>query len=78
MQILRGNCLKNCMAANIILGVNKLRYNDDKGDLCGFIYFLEKHNLSGERVTEESAFMCCLRFHDYCYIIENEIYHVRH
>ena len=47
MQILRGNCLKNCMAANIILGVNKLRYRDDKGDLCGFIYFLEEHHLQG-------------------------------
>ena len=36
---------KDCMAANIILGVDKQRYNDGKGDPRGFIDFIEKHHL---------------------------------
>ena len=32
---------KECIAANIALAVNKLKYKDDKGDHRGFIDFLE-------------------------------------
>jgi len=36
---------KDCMAANIVLQMNKLRYKDGKGDPKGFTTFLEDVNL---------------------------------
>ena len=42
----KGSLLGNdCIAANLILQINKLRYKDGKGDPRGFISFLAKHNL---------------------------------
>lgn len=35
----------DCIAANIILQMNKLRYKDGKGDPRGFVTFLDKKNL---------------------------------
>eukprot|EP00112_Aurelia_sp_Birch-Aquarium-sp1_P020961 Seg5518.2 transcript_id=Seg5518.2/GoldUCD/mRNA.D3Y31 product="hypothetical protein" protein_id=Seg5518.2/GoldUCD/D3Y31 len=36
---------KDCVAGNIVLQVNKLRYKDGKGDPKGFVVFLESKNL---------------------------------
>ena len=36
---------KDCIAANIVLAMNKMRYKDGKGDPRGFITFLENENL---------------------------------
>ena len=35
----------DCIAANLILQINKLCYKDGKGDPRGFISYLDKHNL---------------------------------
>ena len=35
----------DCVAANLILQINKLRYKDGKGDPRGFISYLDKHNV---------------------------------
>ena len=49
MEASRGKSFgKDCIAANFILSVNKLRYKDGKGDPRGFISFLEKHHLPRE------------------------------
>ena len=37
---------KDCIAGNLVLGFNKMRYKDGKGDPKGFILFLEKENLA--------------------------------
>ena len=37
---------RDCLAANVILGMNKLRYNDGKGYLRGFVAFLDRSNLT--------------------------------
>ncbi|XP_065670114.1 uncharacterized protein LOC136088908 [Hydra vulgaris] len=36
---------RDCIAANNVLQLNKLRYEDAKGDLKGFISFLDQHKL---------------------------------
>ena len=36
---------KDCMAANIVLQMNKMRYKDGKGDPKGFVTFLDDNNL---------------------------------
>lgn len=36
---------KDCVAGNLVLGFNKMRYKDGKGDPKGFILFLEKEDL---------------------------------
>nr|XP_012563393.1 unnamed protein product [Hydra vulgaris] len=36
---------KDCIAANIVVQLNKLRYKDAKGDPKGFVTFLDQHEL---------------------------------
>ena len=36
---------KDCVAANIVLSMNKMRYKDAKGDPRGFVTFLQNENL---------------------------------
>ena len=36
---------KTLLAANCVLGMNKLRYKDGKRDSCGFVTFLGRSNL---------------------------------
>ena len=36
---------KDCIDANIVLAMNKMRYKDGKGDTRGFVTFLENENL---------------------------------
>ena len=35
----------DCMAANVVIAINKLCYKDGKGDPAGFLYFLNKNKL---------------------------------
>jgi len=35
----------NCSAGNIVIAMNTLRYKDGKGDLCGFVTFLDNQKL---------------------------------
>eukprot|EP00112_Aurelia_sp_Birch-Aquarium-sp1_P010535 Seg2246.2 transcript_id=Seg2246.2/GoldUCD/mRNA.D3Y31 product="hypothetical protein" protein_id=Seg2246.2/GoldUCD/D3Y31 len=37
---------KDCIAGNIVLQVNKLRYKDGKGDPQGFVTFLDRNNMA--------------------------------
>ena len=36
---------KDCVAANVILQINKMRYKNGKGDPRGFVTFLDDHNI---------------------------------
>ena len=48
-----------CLAANVILKVNKLRYKDGKGEPRGFITFLEKNKLPRCILSRYRGFTFC-------------------
>ena len=63
---------RDCLAANFVLGMNKLRYKDGKGDPRGFVTFLDRCNLPRGILPRYRGNRLHILFHNAGVLIEHQ------
>ena len=63
---------RDCLAANFVLGMNKLRYKDGKGDPRGFVTFLDRCNLPRGILPRHRGNRLHILFHNAGVLIEHQ------
>ena len=68
----RGNVFgRDCIAANVILSFNKLRYKDGKGDTRGFVAYLDRKKLPRGILPRYRGNRLHILFHNAAVLIEH-------